>query len=90
MSVLFYNDILSYAVTVGFDNIGVTSDGAVGFFASTLPSNPAAARIAQRIALTPKGVLVLSTRTSALQVRISPNAPGPSNRPSGWTMGLKF
>lgn len=56
---------------------------------SKLPSIPAAAKIAQRTALTPR------TRpgpigVSAPQVISSPKAPGPSEtRGSGWTTGRK-
>lgn len=57
-------------------------------FTSTPPPNPAADKIAQRTALIPRN-FPGSIDVSALQVTISPRAPGPSNRPSGWRIGCK-
>lgn len=57
---------------------------------STLPPNPAAFKIAHRNALIPKYCADPgATLVSALHAMISPSAPGPSTRPSGWTMGLR-
>lgn len=57
-------------------------DGIDSAFTSTLPSNPAADNMAHRMALMPRNCPG-PVGVSALHVRISPKAPGPSTRPSG-------
>lgn len=57
-------------------------DGMDSAFTSTVPPNPAADKIAHRMALMPRNCPG-PVGVSALHVRISPKAPGPSSRPSG-------
>ena len=63
------------------------ADGIASLFTSIVPSNPADERIAHRKALIPRN-WPPPIGLSALQVRISPRAPGPLVRPSGWITGL--
>lgn len=64
-----------------------SSDGgdADASFTCTPPSNPVADKIAHRTALIPND----PAGVSALHVMISPRAPGPSSRPSGWMAGFR-